>query len=127
MSKEEIKDVELEENCECEDEMIALEDLEKEDLIKYIEYLHEKMEKEIKIDTDKLQGSKIDVKSFKKGIEDASYYSGFYSTLISAGVSSSLAGDLVVSQQTILYNMKNNEAQKEISKINNVKIEQSQI
>ena len=30
MSKEEIKDIELEENCECEDEMIALEDLEKE-------------------------------------------------------------------------------------------------
>ena len=127
MCKEEIKDIELEEDCECGEEPIDLETLEKEDLIKYIEYLHEKMEKEIKIDTDKLQGSKIDVKSFKKGIEDASYYGGFYSALISAGVSSSLAGDLVVSQQTILYNMQNNEAQKEISKINNVKIEQSQI
>ena len=34
------------------------------------------------------------------------------------GVNSSLAGDLVVSQQTILYNIQNNEAQKEISKVN---------
>ena len=122
----ECKEVEMNDEVEQEKEF-SIEDLSREELIETVYNLLSTKEKEIDLDNSVIAESD----SFKKGVEKASFYAGFYSCLVNCGVSTQDAFELMLNQNTCDNNQELqrivNESSEKIAKIQEVKIEQSQI
>ena len=92
---EECKDVEMNEELEQEKEF-SIEDLSREELIETVYSLLSTKEKEIDLDNSII----ADSSSFQKGVEEASFYAGFYSCLVNCGISTQDAYELTMNQNT---------------------------
>lgn len=57
------------------------------------------------VDFEPVQGITVYDDGFIDGCSDASYWSGYYSTLVSAGISPDRAYELTLNQQTSIANM----------------------
>ena len=87
----------------------TLEDMSKDELIDVVCQLMEIKDKEIEINTDDIQGIKIDPKEFAKGVKSMSFMAGQYSVLKSVGIDSTSAIDMIVNERNVEYNLKLNE------------------
>ena len=123
------KDVEM--NEELEQENMSLEDMDKEQLLDIVYSLLEQKDKEIDINVDNLDGITIDKNEFKKGIKQYSAIAGAFTVLNSVGYPKDLIHEMILNDRTISHNQQlqqmNNESSEKIAKIQEVKIEQSQI
>ena len=126
---------ELNENKETElredSQEICLEDMSRDELLEVVYTLLEQKNKEININTDNLDNVVIDKKEFEKGIKKYSVIAGAFSILNSVGYPKDLIHEMILNERTIYHNqalqqMNNINAEK-IAKIQEVKIEQSQI
>ena len=116
------KDCEKELNEELEQENVSLEDLSKDELLDVCYELINQREKQIDVDFEEL-----DMDRFDEGVAIASKYIGIYSALRSNGFAEADAYEMTINQQNIDYQHTVNQTNKEIAKIQEVKIEQSQI
>ena len=118
-------------NEELEQENVSLEDMDKEQLLDIVYSLLEQKDKEIDIDVDNLDGITIDKNEFKKGIKQYSAIAGAFTVLNSVGYPKDLIHEMILNDRTISHNQQlqqmNNESSEKIAKIQEVKIEQSQI
>ena len=118
-------------NEELEQENMSLEDMDKEQLLDIVYSLLEQKDKEIDIDVDNLDGITIDKNEFKKGIKQYSAIAGAFTVLNSVGYPKDLIHEMILNDRTISHNQQlqqmNNESSEKIAKIQEVKIEQSQI
>ena len=123
------KDVEM--NEELEQENMSLEDMDKEQLLDIVYSLLEQKDKEIDINVDDLNDITIDKSEFKKGIKQYSAIAGAFTVLNSVGYPKDLIHEMILNDKTIQHNQQlqqmNNESSEKIAKIQEVKIEQSQI
>ena len=121
----------INENEELEQENMSLEDMDKEQLLDIVYSLLEQKDKEIDINVDDLNDITIDKSEFKKGIKQYSAIAGAFTVLNSVGYPKDLIHEMILNDRTISHNQQlqqmNNESSKEIAKIQEVKIEQSQI
>lgn len=121
--------------CQCEEctdqenqeiEQVNLEDLSKEELIQVIEQLSIPL-----VSMESVEGTIVDAERFDEGVVKASYYAGFYQTLVGAGMTSDNAYEIVLNEHTSLYNKEltklNNEAQLEISKNTAIQVDKNSI
>ena len=109
-------------NEELEQENVSLEDLSKDELLDVCYELINQREKQIDVDFHEL-----DIDRFNKGVAIASKYIGIYSALRSSGFAEADAYEMTINQQNIDFQQTVNQTNKEIAKIQEVKIEQSQI
>ena len=109
-------------NEELEQENMSLEDLSKDELLDVCYELINQKEKQIDVDFHEL-----DIDRFDEGVAIASKYIGIYSALRSSGFAEADAYEMTINQQNIDYQQTVNQINKEIAKIQEVKIEQSQI
>ena len=118
-------------NDEVEQENVSLEDLSKDELLDVCYSLLEQKDKEIDINVDNLDGITIDKNEFKKGIKQYSAIAGAFTVLNSVGYPKDLIHEMILNDKTIQHNQQlqqmNNESSEKIAKIQEVKIEQSQI
>ena len=118
-------------NEELEQENMSLEDMDKEQLLDIVYSLLEQKDKEIDINVDNLDGITIDKNEFKKGIKQYSAIAGAFTVLNSVGYPKDLIHEMILNDRTIQHNKQlqqmNNESSEKIAKIQEVKIEQSQI
>ena len=118
-------------NEELEQENMSLEDMDKEQLLDIVYSLLEQKDKEIDINVDNLDGITIDKNEFKKGIKQYSAIAGAFTVLNSVGYPKDLIHEMILNERTIYHNQQlqqmNNESSEKIAKIQEVKIEQSQI
>lgn len=118
-------------NEELEQENMSLEDLSKDELLDVVYSLLEQKDKEIDINVDNLDGITIDKNEFKKGIKQYSAIAGAFTVLNSVGYPKDLIHEMILNDRTISHNQQlqqmNNESSEKIAKIQEVKIEQSQI
>ena len=118
-------------NEELEQENMSLEDMNKEQLLDIVYSLLEQKDKEIDINVDNLDGITIDKNEFKKGIKQYSAIAGAFTVLNSVGYPKDLIHEMILNERTIYHNQQlqqmNNESSEKIAKIQEVKIEQSQI
>ena len=118
-------------NEELEQENVSLEDMDKEQLLDIVYSLLEQKDKEIDINVDNLDGIAIDKNEFKKGIKQYSAIAGAFTVLNSVGYPKDLIHEMILNDKTIQHNQQlqqmNNESSEKIAKIQEVKIEQSQI
>ena len=118
-------------NEELEQENVSLEDMDKEQLLDIVYSLLEQKDKEIDINVDNLDGITIDKNEFKKGIKQYSAIAGAFTVLNSVGYPKDLIHEMILNDRTISHNQQlqqmNNESSEKIAKIQEVKIEQSQI
>ena len=118
-------------NEELEQENMSLEDMDKEQLLDIVYSLLEQKDKEIDINVDNLDGIAIDKNEFKKGIKQYSAIAGAFTVLNSVGYPKDLIHEMILNDKTIQHNQQlqqmNNESSEKIAKIQEVKIEQSQI
>ena len=118
-------------NEELEQENMSLEDMDKEQLLDIVYSLLEQKDKEIDINVDNLDGVTIDKNEFKKGIKQYSAIAGAFTVLNSVGYPKDLIHEMILNDKTIQHNQQlqqmNNESSEKIAKIQEVKIEQSQI
>ena len=118
-------------NEELEQENVSLEDMDKEQLLDIVYSLLEQKDKEIDINVDNLDGITIDKNEFKKGIKQYSAIAGAFTVLNSVGYPKDLIHEMILNDKTIQHNQQlqqmNNESSEKIAKIQEVKIEQSQI
>ena len=118
-------------NEELEQENVSLEDMDKEQLLDIVYSLLEQKDKEIDINVDNLDGIAIDKNEFKKGIKQYSAIAGAFTVLNSVGYPKDLIHEMILNDRTISHNQQlqqmNNESSEKIAKIQEVKIEQSQI
>ena len=118
-------------NEELEQENMSLEDLSKDELLDVVYSLLEQKDKEIDINVDNLDGITIDKNEFKKGIKQYSAIAGAFTVLNSVGYPKDLIHEMILNERTIYHNQQlqqmNNESSEKIAKIQEVKIEQSQI
>ena len=118
-------------NEELEQENMSLEDMDKEQLLDIVYSLLEQKDKEIDINVDNLDGITIDKNEFKKGIKQYSAIAGAFTVLNSVGYPKDLIHEMILNDRTIQHNQQlqqmNNESSEKIAKIQEVKIEQSQI
>ena len=118
-------------NEELEQENMSLEDMDKEQLLDIVYSLLEQKDKEIDINVDNLDGITIDKNEFKKGIKQYSAIAGAFTVLNSVGYPKDLIHEMILNDKTIQHNQQlqqmNNESSEKIAKIQEVKIEQSQI
>ena len=118
-------------NEELEQENMSLEDMDKEQLLDIVYSLLEQKDKEIDINVDNLDGITIDKNEFKKGIKQYSAIAGAFTVLNSVGYPKDLIHEMILNDRTISHNQQlqqmNNESSEKIAKIQEVKIEQSQI
>ena len=91
----ECKEVEMNDEVEQEKEF-SIEDLSREELVETVYSLLSAKEKEIDLDNSVIAESD----SFQKGVEKASFYAGFYSCLISCGLSTQDAYELTMNEST---------------------------
>lgn len=112
-----------------EQEELSLEDMSKEDLINTI-YSLSQLNK-VDINTDNVSNLEVNQEEFKAGIDGISYLCGQFSALTSVGIDSSSAIDIILNQMNVDYNINLNhmtcENNKEIAKIQEIKIEQERI
>ena len=109
-------------NEELEQEKVNLEDLSKAELLDVCYELISQREKQIDIDFEELDKDRFD-----EGVAIASKYIGIYSALRSSGFAEADAYEMTINQQNIDYQQTVNQTNKEIAKIQEVKIEQAQI
>ena len=118
-------------NEELEQENVSLEDMDKEQLLDIVYSLLEQKEKEIDINVDNLDDITIDKSEFKKGIKQYSSIAGAFTVLNSVGYPKDLIHEMILNDKTIQHNQQlqqmNNESSEKIAKIQEVKIEQTQI
>lgn len=118
-------------NEELEQENVSLEDMDKEQLLDIVYSLLEQKDKEIDINVDDLNDITIDKSEFKKGIKQYSAIAGAFTVLNSVGYPKDLIHEMILNDKTIQHNQQlqqmNNESSEKIAKIQEVKIEQSQI
>ena len=118
-------------NEELEQENMSLEDMDKEQLLDIVYSLLEQKDKEIDINVDDLNDITIDKSEFKKGIKQYSAIAGAFTVLNSVGYPKDLIHEMILNDRTISHNQQlqqmNNESSEKIAKIQEVKIEQSQI
>ena len=118
-------------NEELEQENVSLEDMDKEQLLDIVYSLLEQKDKEIDINVDDLNDITIDKSEFKKGIKQYSAIAGAFTVLNSVGYPKDLIHEMILNDRTISHNQQlqqmNNESSEKIAKIQEVKIEQSQI
>ena len=118
-------------NEELGQENVSLEDMDKEQLLDIVYSLLEQKDKEIDINVDNLDGITIDKNEFKKGIKQYSAIAGAFTVLNSVGYPKDLIHEMILNERTIYHNQQlqqmNNESSEKIAKIQEVKIEQSQI
>ena len=118
-------------NEELEQENVSLEDMDKEQLLDIVYSLLEQKDKEIDINVDNLDGITIDKNEFKKGIKQYSAIAGAFTVLNSVGYPKDLIHEMILNDKTIQHNQQlqqmNNESSEKIAKIQEVKLEQSQI
>ena len=118
-------------NEELEQENVSLEDMDKEQLLDIVYSLLEQKDKEIDINVDNLDDITIDKNEFKKGIKQYSAIAGAFTVLNSVGYPKDLIHEMILNDKTIQHNQQlqqmNNESSEKIAKIQEVKIEQSQI
>ena len=118
-------------NEELEQENMSLEDMDKEQLLDIVYSLLEQKDKEIDINVDDLNDITIDKSEFKKGIKQYSAIAGAFTVLNSVGYPKDLIHEYLINERTIKHNQQlqqmNNESSEKIAKIQEVKIEQSQI
>ena len=118
-------------NEELEQENVSLEDMDKEQLLDIVYSLLEQKDKEIDINVDDLNDITIDKNEFKKGIKQYSAIAGAFTVLNSVGYPKDLIHEMILNDKTIQHNQQlqqmNNESSEKIAKIQEVKIEQSQI
>ena len=118
-------------NEELEQENMSLEDMDKEQLLDIVYSLLEQKDKEIDINVDDLNDITIDKSEFKKGIKQYSAIAGAFTVLNSVGYPKDLIHEMILNDKTIQHNQQlqqmNNESSEKIAKIQEVKIEQSQI
>ena len=121
----------INENEELEQENMSLEDMDKEQLLDIVYSLLEQKDKEIDINVDNLNDITIDKSEFKKGIKQYSAIAGAFTVLNSVGYPKDLIHEMILNDRTISHNQQlqqmNNESSEKIAKIQEVKIEQSQI
>ena len=113
-----------------ESQGIALEDMSREELLDVVYSLLNQKDKEIEIDSD-LTGVSIDKDEFAKGVKDFSYIAGAFTVMNNVGYPKDLIHEYLINESTIKHNQQlqqmNNESSEKIAKIQEVKIEQSQI
>ena len=113
-----------------ESQGIALEDMSREELLDVVYSLLNQKDKEIEIDSD-LTGVSIDKDEFAKGVKDFSYIAGAFTVMNNVGYPKDLIHEYLINERTIKHNQQlqqmNNESSEKIAKIQEVKIEQSQI
>ena len=113
-----------------ESQGIALEDMSREELLDVVYSLLNQKDKEIEIDSD-LTGVSIDKDEFVKGVKDFSYIAGAFTVMNNVGYPKDLIHEYLINERTIKHNQQlqqmNNESSEKIAKIQEVKIEQSQI
>ena len=118
-------------NEELEQENVSLEDMDKEQLLDIVYSLLEQKDKEIDINVDNLDGITIDKNEFKKGIKQYSAIAGAFTVLNLVGYPKDLIHEMILNHKTIQHNQQFqntvNQTNKEIAKIQEVKIEQAQI
>ena len=118
-------------NEELEQENVSLEDMDKEQLLDIVYSLLAQKDKEIDITVDHLNDITIDKSEFKKGIKQYSAIAGAFTVLNSVGYPKDLIHEMILNDKTIQHNQQlqqmNNESSEKIAKIQEVKIEQSQI
>ena len=118
-------------NEELEQENVSLEDMDKEQLLDIVYSLLEQKDKEIDVNVDSLNDVEIDISEFKKGIKQYSAIAGAFTVLNSVGYPKDLIHEMILNERTIYHNQQlqqmNNESSEKIAKIQEVKIEQSQI
>ena len=118
-------------NEELEQENVSVEDMDKEQLLDIVYSLLEQKDKEIDINVDDLNDITIDKSEFKKGIKQYSASAGAFTVLNSVGYPKDLIHEMILNDKTIQHNQQlqqmNNESSEKIAKIQEVKIEQSQI
>ena len=105
--------------------------MDKEQLLDIVYSLLEQKDKEIDINVDDLNDITIDKSEFKKGIKQYSAIAGAFTVLNSVGYPKDLIHEMILNDKTIQHNQQlqqmNNESSEKIAKIQEVKIEQSQI
>lgn len=122
----------MEKKNEIKEEEVLQEDYEEETLTaEEIADILEEIIPKVEIDLDNVNGSSLDKKQFKNGIESVSYICGQYSALRGVGVDGSSCVDIIVS---LLSSEHNIEMQRmtcdnniEISKIQQVQMEKAQL
>ena len=118
-------------NEELEQENVSLEDMDKEQLLDIVYSLLEQKDKEIDNNVDDLNDITIDKNEFKKGIKQYSAIAGAFTVLNSVGYPQDLIHEMILNDKTIQHKQQlqqmNNESSEKIAKIQEVKIEQSQI
>ncbi len=98
------------------DKSATLEDLSKEDLIDIIY----SMQEQPNIDIKEIQNSKINIEEFNNGVNIGSLYGGLFISLISCGMDSEQAYNVVLNQNTLDGNLKS-------SKLNNLNNEKNSL
>lgn len=101
-------------NNDNEDGVVSLEDFTKEQLIDIIHSMQEQQT----INTDEINYCKINIEEFYKGVKLGSLYGGLFISLISCGMDSEQAYNVVLNQNTLDGNLKS-------SKLNNLNNEKN--
>lgn len=114
---------ELNEEMELENETTSMEDLSKEELLKVIEYLQEMP----KLDLEDL----MNMNEFQEGIKSMAKVCGQVVALNTVNVDSNTIADIILNEANIQYNLKLNEmtcsSNEKVARLQEVKVEQSQI
>lgn len=127
-------------NIDLEQEEFANEQENQEQLVdvssdeRFVELEIEKdllrLDREIIYDDESL-AEMINSDKFQEGCDDASYYCGFYTSLINAGMTSKFAEDCVMNKMTIDHNIQSgdmaNKTSIAISKNQSVQVDKAQV
>lgn len=137
MCKENLNEIDEELECECSCEECTCEDgiegklYTEDEIVDIVEQCVSEIIPKVVVDFEPVQGIDVFDDGFIDGTSSASFLAGFYSTLVSAGMSPKDAYELTMNQSTIMGNIEQqkiiNDGQIQVAKYQSLAGLQTQI